>query len=68
MKVDQLIKNAHVYNTFTQSFEKKNVYILDGKFYHISATDHLECDKLIEADGQYMITGLIDIHCILKIQ
>ena len=37
MKVDQLIKNAHVYNTFTQSFEKKNVYILDGKFYHISA-------------------------------
>ena len=62
MKVDQLIKNAHVYNTFTQSFEKKSVYILDGKFYHISATDHLECDEIIEADGQYMIPGLIDIH------
>lgn len=62
MKVDQLIKNANVYNTFTQSFEKKNIYILDGKFYHISETDDLECDEVIEADGRYMIPGLIDIH------
>lgn len=62
MKVDQLIKNAYVYNTFTQSFQKGNVYILDGKFYHMSAIDDLECDEIIEADGQYMIPGLIDIH------
>lgn len=62
MKVDQLIKNAYIYNTFTQSFEQGNVYILDGKFYHLCQDTSLDCDEVIDAKGQYMIPGLIDIH------
>lgn len=62
MKVDQLIKNAYIYNTFTQSFQKENVYVLDGKFYHITKTDELESEEIIDAHGQYMIPGLVDIH------
>ena len=62
MKVDQLIKNAYIYNTFTQSFEQGNVYILDGKFYHLCQDTCLDCDEVIDAKGQYMIPGLIDIH------
>lgn len=62
MKVDQLIKNANIYNTFTQSFEKGNVYILDGKFYHLCQDTCLDCNEVIDANGQYMIPGLIDIH------
>lgn len=62
MKVDQLIKNANIYNTFTQSFELGNVYIQDGKFYHICQDACLESKQIIDAKGQYMIPGLIDIH------
>ncbi len=62
MKVNQLIKNAYIYNTFTQSFKKGNVYVLDGKFYHISSSECLESEEVIDANGQYMIPGLIDIH------
>jgi len=62
MKVDQLIKNVYIYNTFTQTFEYGQVYILDGKFYHICQDTCLESDDIIDAKGQYMIPGLIDIH------
>ena len=62
MKVDQLIKNVNVYNTFTQSFEHGNVYVLDGKFYHLKLEEDLESDLIIDGKNKYMIPGLIDIH------
>ena len=61
MQPDTVVKNAFVYNTFTQTFENKHVYIAEGKFYHISL-DELECENVIDATGKYMIPGLIDIH------
>lgn len=60
--MDQLIKNVHVYNTFTQSFEKKNVYIKEDKFYYICDDESLSVHKVIDGEGKYMIPGLIDIH------
>ncbi|MHC5267681.1 adenine deaminase C-terminal domain-containing protein [Enterococcus sp. LJL98] len=64
MKADLLIKNAWVYQTPTRNFAKKNVAIAQGKFYYLSPADmeHLNAMETIEAEGQYMIPGLIDIH------
>lgn len=64
MKADLLIKNAWVYQTPTRNFAKKNVAVTQGKFYYISPADmeHLNAIETIEAEGHYMIPGLIDIH------
>lgn len=60
--MNQLIKNVQVYNTFTQSFEKKNVYIKKDKFYYICDDEPLIVQQIIDGQGKYMIPGLIDIH------
>ena len=63
MNADLIIKNARVFQTPTRSFVKQNVAIKGDKFYYISAADidHLSA-KTIEAENQYLIPGLIDIH------
>ena len=60
--MNQLIKNVQVYNTFTQNFEKKNVYIRNDKFYYICDDEPLVEEHIIDGQGKYMIPGLIDIH------
>lgn len=60
--MNQLIKNVQVYNTFTQSFEKKNVYIQKDRFYYICDDEPLVVQQIIDGQGKYMIPGLIDIH------
>ncbi|TDL61290.1 adenosine deaminase [Rhodococcus qingshengii] len=64
MKVDLAIINAQVFNTFTKKFEKKNVFIVNDKFYYISAEaiDHCQVIEVVDAKNQYLIPGLIDIH------
>ena len=47
--MNQLIKNVQVYNTFTQSFEKKNVYIQEDKFYYICDDEPLESQEVIDS-------------------
>ena len=43
MKMDMIIRNAFVYNSFTQSFAKKDVAVKDGQFVWIH--DHIEEDN-----------------------
>lgn len=64
MKVDLLIKNALVYNTYFKKFIHSNVAILEDKFFHIGKEnlEELQIEKIIDAKGMYMIPGLIDIH------
>ena len=64
MHADLVIKNAFVYQTPTRNFVKKNVAIVGDKFYYISDArmEQLTIKETIEAEGQYMIPGLIDIH------
>jgi adenine deaminase len=64
MKVDLAIINAQVFNTFTKKFEKKNVFIVNDKFYYISAEaiDHCQVIEVVDAKNQYLIPGLMDIH------
>ncbi|WP_462412853.1 adenine deaminase C-terminal domain-containing protein [Neobacillus sp. Marseille-QA0830] len=64
MKVDLAIINGQVFNTFTKKFEEKNVYILGDKFYYVTAEEmvDLQAEKVIDAENQYLVPGLMDIH------
>ncbi|MDE1549146.1 adenine deaminase C-terminal domain-containing protein [Jeotgalibaca caeni] len=64
MKVDLLIENALVFNIFLKRFEQQHVTVSNQKFYYISDQDlrYLEPLEVIDAQGTYMIPGLIDIH------
>lgn len=64
MKIDLLIKNAKVYNSYLKKFRGADVAVLNGKFLHIDTKkcEEFEADKIIDAQGKYMAPGLIDIH------
>lgn len=64
MKVDLAIINGQVFNTFTKKFEQKNVYIVEDKFYYLTAdeVENLQAGEVVDARGQYLVPGLMDIH------
>lgn len=62
MKYDMIIRNAFVYNSFTQTFSKKDVAIKDDKFVWINDFIDEEASTIIDASNQFMIPGLVDIH------
>jgi adenine deaminase len=64
MKADLAIVNAQVFNTFTKKFEKKNVLIVNDKFYYITddAIEDYQVAEVVDAKNQYLIPGLMDIH------
>ena len=61
--VDLIIKNSNVYNTFLQKFEKKDIVILNGKFYYIASNiTEVTSNNIIDYTDKYIIPGFIDIH------
>ncbi|MBZ4688670.1 MAG: adenine deaminase [Clostridia bacterium] len=64
MKVDLIIKNGYVYNSYFKKFFKRDIAILDEKFYYIGRIDPklLGADQVIDCENSYLIPGLIDIH------
>lgn len=52
-----IIKNAMVY-TEEGIFEKKDIYIRDGKFVDLAQEE----DEIVDGEGCYAIPGLTDIH------
>jgi len=64
MKIDLLVKDVHVFNSYFKRFNKGNVVITDGMFYYIGdrCLDTFEADQIVNGNGKYMIPGLIDIH------
>lgn len=62
--VDLLIKNAKVFNSYLKKFVEADVSMVDGKFYHIDRKKDVDfrATEELDADGMYMIPGLIDIH------
>ncbi len=62
MTADLIIKNANVFMTYRQCFEKRDVAVAGEKFYCVSPAIIYPGVKTIDAQGKYMIPGLIDIH------
>lgn len=64
MRVDLLIENVRIYNSYFKTFIQGNAAILDGRFLYIGerATDSFEAAEHLNGQGRYMIPGLIDIH------
>lgn len=64
MKVDLLVKNVKVFNSYLKKFKDGNVAILNNKFLYIDNNKNIEFEASSTIDGknQYMIPGFIDIH------
>lgn len=64
MKIDMLITDVNVYNSYFKTFDTGNVVIKDGKFLYIGerGLETFQPDEIIDGKGKYMIPGLIDIH------
>lgn len=64
MKVDLLLTNVQVYNTYFKKFIFADIAVLDGRFLYIGTeeTNKLEPVKIIDGQQKYVIPGLLDIH------
>lgn len=62
MNPDYIIKNARVYQTFRHCFEQRDVAVAGERFYSVSPALSYPGIETIDAQGCYMIPGLIDIH------
>lgn len=64
MITDQLILNAKVYNSYYKRFETANVAVKEGRFLYVGplGAETFAARETIDAEGQYMVPGLIDIH------
>lgn len=62
MKADYIIKNAMVFMTIRQCFEKRDVAVAGEKIFAVSPALSYSGVKVIDAEGKYLIPGLIDIH------
>lgn len=64
MEFDFIIKNGFVFNSQKAVFEKKDIYVLNGE---IAEGDSASSAKqIIDAEGKYVIPGLIDEHAHLN--
>lgn len=68
-KVDLLVRNAEVYNSYFKRFEAADVYVLGGRIYYICwkslediKEDTLAAGRIVDATGYRMLPGFIDIH------
>lgn len=64
MKVDLLIQDVRVYNSYFKKFTEGNVAVLDGRFLYIGkqGTETFEPGEVLAGGGRYLIPGLVDIH------
>lgn len=62
MRMDLIIKNAYVFQTFRQCFEKRDIAILGDKFYYIAPEIGYDAIQTLNCTGKYIIPGFIDIH------
>ena len=62
MKIDFVVKDAWVFMTYRQCFEKRDVAVAGEKFYAVSPAISYPGVRVVDGAGKYMIPGLIDIH------
>lgn len=58
------IRNARCYNSYFKTFSLSDIWISDGRILHISPVGSCsqQADNIVDADGRWMVPGLIDIH------
>lgn len=56
------IINGKVLDSDKKAFFERNILISDGKIVKISTSDITETEAIIDAEGKYIIPGLIDMH------
>ena len=63
-KIDLLIQNAQVFNSYLKRFQQANVWVKENRFFYIdrSGLAPVEARQTLDAQGRHMIPGLIDIH------
>lgn len=62
MRIDYIIKDAQVYLTFLQSFEKRDVAVSGERIFAVSPKFADGAVRTVDGSGMYLIPGLIDIH------
>lgn len=61
-----LIKNGHLLNPATKKDGKYDILLEDGIVAKIGKKIEEETDKIIDADGKYVMPGFIDLHVHLR--
>lgn len=64
MKIDLLLKDVKVFNSYYKKFVEGNVAILDGKVLYIDKkkNESFEAKEEMNCEGKYLIPGFVDIH------
>lgn len=62
MRADFVIKNAWVFMTYRQCFEKRDVAVAGERFTSVSPAISYPGVKTVDGSGMYLVPGLIDIH------
>ncbi|NLD17506.1 MAG: adenine deaminase [Tissierellia bacterium] len=63
-KIDLLIKNANVFNSYIKEFIPGNIAVLEGKVFYVdeSKSENFDSKNIVDVQGKYVMPGLIDIH------
>lgn len=61
-----LIRNGHVVDPFTKRDEISDVYISEGKIECVEPGLTQKADRIIDAEGCYVMPGFIDLHVHLR--
>ncbi|MGL4875431.1 MAG: adenine deaminase C-terminal domain-containing protein [Clostridium sp.] len=64
MKIDLLLKNVYVFNSYYKKFIYGNLAILDSKVLYLDKkeSENFISTEIINCGGKYLVPGLIDIH------
>jgi len=66
MKAELCIRNGLVYEDWSGSFVKKDVLAAGGRIAGYAAPGTGEAAEVIEAEGSYVLPGMIDFHCHIR--
>ena len=62
MEADFILKNAYIADVFSLCWRKANIVVSDGKIISLDEMDEFTAKKVEDANGRYVIPGLIDAH------
>ena len=64
-KIDMIIRNGQLFDSVNAKFEKKDIGIHQGRF--IALDEESEASNEVDAEGNYVVPGLIDEHAHLNL-